>query len=75
MIDMHLKHDNMHTNGTFNALICINNHVNSCINYMLLIVASIHHIHYLGANLNSNNENIYFNRIEYGINGKKSLHA
>ena len=35
MIDMHLKYDNMLTNGIFNALICINNHVNSIINYML----------------------------------------
>ena len=35
MIDMHLKYDNMHTNIRFNALICINNHVNSCTNCML----------------------------------------
>ena len=28
MIDMHVKYDNMHTNRTFNTLICINNHVN-----------------------------------------------
>ena len=35
MIDMHSKYDNMHTNGIFNVLIYINNHVNSCINYML----------------------------------------
>ena len=35
MIEMYLKYDNMHTYGTFNALICINNHVNSCINCML----------------------------------------
>ena len=34
---MYLKYDNMHTNGTFNALIYINNHVNSCINCMLSI--------------------------------------
>ena len=27
MIKMHLKYDNMHTNGMFYALICINNHV------------------------------------------------
>ena len=32
---MHLKYDNMHTNGTINAFVCINNHVNSCINFML----------------------------------------
>ena len=37
MIDMHSKYDNMHTNGIFNALISINNHVNLCINYMLCI--------------------------------------
>ena len=35
MIDMHWTHDNMHTNRTINALICINNHVNSFINCML----------------------------------------
>ena len=35
MIDMQLKYDNMHTNGIFNALICVNNHVNSCINCIL----------------------------------------
>ena len=28
---MYLKYDNMHTNRIFNALICINNHANSCI--------------------------------------------
>ena len=33
---MYIKYDNMHTNGIINALICINNHVNSCINCMLL---------------------------------------
>ena len=35
MIEMYLKYDNMHTNGTVNTFICINNHVNSCINCML----------------------------------------
>ena len=35
MIEMYLKYDNMHTNRTINAFICINNHVNSCINCML----------------------------------------
>ena len=29
MIEMHSKYDNMHTNRIFNALICINNHINS----------------------------------------------
>ena len=38
MIDMHLKYDNMHTSGTFNTLICINYHVNLCINCMLSII-------------------------------------
>ena len=37
MIDMYLKYDNMHTNGIFNALNCINNHVNLCINCMLSV--------------------------------------
>ena len=36
MIDLHLKYDNMHKNGMFYALICINNHVITSINYMLL---------------------------------------
>ena len=27
MIEMHSNYDNMHTNGVFYALICINNHV------------------------------------------------
>ena len=35
MIEMYLKYDNMHTNKIFNALNCINNHVNSCTNSML----------------------------------------
>ena len=34
-MDMHLKYDNMHENGMFYALICINNHVSICINFML----------------------------------------
>ena len=34
-IEMHSKYDNMHTNRIFNALNCINNHVNSCKNCML----------------------------------------
>ena len=38
MIDMHLKYDNMPTNGIFNALICINNHVNSYISCMLSVL-------------------------------------
>ena len=35
IIEMYLKYDNMHTIGTINGLICINNYVNSCINCML----------------------------------------
>ena len=35
MIDMQLKYDNMDTNRIFIFLICINNHRNSCINWML----------------------------------------
>ena len=41
MIDMHLKYDNMNTSRIFNALICINNHVNSCINCILLCIENI----------------------------------
>ena len=35
MIDIYSKHDNMHKNGMFYALICFNNHIIFCINYML----------------------------------------
>ena len=38
MIEIYLKYDNMHTNRTFNAFNCINNHVNSCKNYMLSLI-------------------------------------
>ena len=37
MIKIYLKYDNMHTFRVINAFICINNHVNSCINSMLSI--------------------------------------
>ena len=37
MIEIYLKYDNMHTIRTINAFICINNHVNSCINSMLSV--------------------------------------
>ena len=37
MIEMHSKYDNMHTNGMFYALFCINNHVLSCYDCMLSI--------------------------------------
>ena len=35
MIEIYLKYDNMHTIRTINAFICINNHVNLCINSIL----------------------------------------
>ena len=35
MTDIHSKHDNMHKNRIFYALICINNHIISCIDCML----------------------------------------
>ena len=37
MIEMYLKYDNMHTNRKINAFICINNHINSFINFMLSV--------------------------------------
>ena len=37
MIEIYLKYDNMHTFGIINTFICINNHVNSCINSMLSV--------------------------------------
>ena len=41
MIEIYLKYDNMHTIGIINAIICINNHVNSCIKCMLSDIHSI----------------------------------
>ena len=38
MIDMHSKNDNIYKNVMFHALICINNHVITSINFMLSIV-------------------------------------
>ena len=38
MIEIYLKYYNMHTIRTINAFICINNHLNSCINNMLSII-------------------------------------
>ena len=35
MIEIYLKHDNMHTNRIFNVLNCINNYINSWKNCML----------------------------------------
>ena len=37
MIVMHSKYDNMYKNGMIYALICINNHIITDINYMLLV--------------------------------------
>ena len=37
MIELYLKYNNMHTIRTVNAFICINNHVNLCINSMLSV--------------------------------------
>ena len=37
MIDMDSKYDNMHKSGMFYALICIDNHIIICMNYMLSI--------------------------------------
>ena len=42
MIEIYLKYDNMHTIGVINAFICINNHVNSCINSMLSIESIVY---------------------------------
>ena len=36
MIEIYLKYDNMNTFGIINAFNYMNNHVNSCINSMLL---------------------------------------
>ena len=41
MIEIYLKYDNMHTIRIINAFICINNHVNSCINSMLSVMTTI----------------------------------
>ena len=37
MINIHSKYGNLHKNGVFYALICINNHIITCIDYMLLV--------------------------------------
>ena len=37
MIDMHSKYDNMYKNRIFDVLICINNHIITCIDCMLLM--------------------------------------
>ena len=40
MIDMHSKHENMHKNKIFYALICINNNIITYIDYMLSHIRS-----------------------------------
>ena len=35
MMEVYLKYDNMHINGTINVFICIKNHLNSCIKCIL----------------------------------------
>ena len=41
MVEIYLKYDNMHITRTINAFICINNHVNSCVNSMLSTVVVV----------------------------------
>ena len=41
MIEIYLKYDNMHTIGVIHAFICINNHVNLCINSMLSVISTL----------------------------------
>ena len=41
MIEIYLKYDNMHTIRTINAFICINNHVNSCLNSILSVIQNL----------------------------------
>ena len=50
MIEIYLKYDNMHTMGVINVFICINNHVNSCINacyHLSLLVTDNRQFHAL----------------------------
>ena len=41
MIDMYSKYDNIHENGIFSALLCINNHITTCRNFMLSMMERI----------------------------------
>ena len=41
MIDIYSKYDNMHKNGMFYALICINNHIIACQSCVLSIIRNI----------------------------------
>ena len=45
MIEMHSKYDNMHQNGMFYALICINNHIIACINCVLSMHSKYDNMH------------------------------
>ena len=62
MIDMHSKYDNMHTNGLFYALICINDNIFSYIIYML----SINFLNF-NQNIGSDIQNIEVPRIDDSI--------
>ena len=46
MIEIYLKYDNMHIIRTINAFICINKHINSCINNMLSLFTSLFYLHH-----------------------------
>ena len=70
MIEVYLKYDNMHTIRTINAFICINNHVNSCINSMLspysitLKIKLLYFFIYLPTSLYSLHLFIYINQVD-----------
>ena len=42
MIDLQSNYDNMHKDEMFYALVCINNHIVTCINCMLSILHPIY---------------------------------
>ena len=65
MIEMCLKYDNMHTIRTINAFLCIDNHVNSCINIMLSTMVDTMR--------NSNNTFIHFTSLVAGSKDKKTF--
>ena len=44
MIDMYSKYDNMHKNGMFYALICINNHIIISINCQCMACKGANHL-------------------------------
>ena len=45
MIEIHSKYDNMHTNGIFNVLNCINNHVKFMHKLHVISVAMWRHLY------------------------------